>query len=60
MPQNTLKLSLMKTAGGEARQVLTIKILLECQKYFKDVLDKNYQRQSQTIDSHQNGLRIAT
>ena len=50
----------MKTAGSKARQVLTIKILLECQKYFKDVLDKNYQRQSQTIDSHQNALRIVT
>ena len=58
MPQNTLKLSLIKTAGGEARQVLTIKILVECQKYFKDVLDGSCQRQSQPIVDHQNGLRI--
>ena len=56
MPQNTLKLSLAKTAGSKARQVLTIKILIECQKCFEGVLDENCQQQRQTIV---NRLRMA-
>ena len=52
--------SLMRTAGCGSRLVFTIKILLECQKCFVDVLDEICLRQSQTIVNHQNGHWIAT